>query len=1036
MRFSPTCLNLRALTSHPSGHPSRASSISFLGLGRMGSEMAFNLFSKRHALANSSTFVVCDAVPEAARAFVANFQNHFPGSQLSIVSTPEEAVLASQTIVTMLPSSPQVRSVYSGDSGVLSALQALPRAQAEETLCIDSTTLDIDVARQVSAHVVGTGAQMVDAPVSGGTETRCLRFCRYLNVLLLRGAWAGVTGAKVGSLAFLVGGTDTAFELAKPFIADMGRRAVHCGPAGSGLVAKICNNLMLGVQQVVTSEAMLLGQRLGVRADVLADVIGSATALHDKAPPSERDFEGGFATALMVKLLMGRKLWQDMGLAFKSANLVGTALPLGTAAKRIYEDVIESSPELARKDFSNASCIMSAEKPSAIIFGGLNTWSRRFALFLIPDGGEPLVSHLRIVDKFSVHPATTYLGADFPPLLENPNVQYKQANLTIPAIVKSMFDPPEGQAPYSYVFDLTGEVRHDRPDMVQIQQTVNIARLVGEEAARREVKAYVRVTQAFYETSEKGTHTEKESVKPSGIRGVWWHETLRVLANIENLNLVILRPGLVYGPHVEYGILTTTMTVASVYGYLQKPMKGLWPPGKNSMNTVHVEDVAGAAFALAEWMAKEGRKEADILAGEEIPSNDKGKIKEGTGLPETGKKLVAPLFNIVDNSNGTLYSIGAEICGLFGTTFGFHDFFTTTMAKITKLSESILEDINEEHVSGWVEMIMASDPPIPNTPLSAYMDESVLQKIVVAFNADKIKNIVGYTLKHPEFSQAELKDVVDRWKSEGSWPNTFKVPRLCELSHIQNQRRSPFHVYTASSTNVRADLNVDVAKLIPTFQIVFERVAFDMADTVTRLRTVQTRSYARESVDLKTLPMEGEQFNARKEGRWGDGIAKLAVQTFMGIPVVYTAYLMLSSNPSSLSWFAYHPPLQMLAVGLFTYGILTLQPTSQPKTKAVGLVRHQLFMLFTGLPVLGVGTWVIYYNKEINTRPHALIGYIAVGWAYVQVLVGCGSVWFGGAAFGGGMKAKSIWKYHRGRISIIPSVFICSPLGRRMVYVF
>ncbi|KAI5124323.1 hypothetical protein M0805_008930 [Coniferiporia weirii] len=297
--------------------------------------MAFNLFSKRHALAVNSSFVVCDAVPETARVFTSNLQHHFPGCRIRIVNTPEEAVLASQTIVTMLPSSPQVRSVYAGENGVLSALRALPKEDVQETLCIDSTTLDINVARQVSSEVIEAGAQMVDAPVSGG-----------------------VTGAKAGTLTFLVGGPETTFALAKPFLDCMGRRIVYCGPAGSGLVAKICNNLMLGVQQVVTAEAMLLGQRLGVKADVLADVIGSATgacwslsdnnpvpeAVPDKSPPSKRGFDGGFATALMLK---------DMGLALESASRVGSALPLGTAARNIYGEMMESDPELVRKDFSS-----------------------------------------------------------------------------------------------------------------------------------------------------------------------------------------------------------------------------------------------------------------------------------------------------------------------------------------------------------------------------------------------------------------------------------------------------------------------------------------------------------------------------------------------------------------------------------------------------------------------------------------------------------------------------------------------------------
>ncbi|TDL27255.1 hypothetical protein BD410DRAFT_761969 [Rickenella mellea] len=128
--------------------------------------------------------------------------------------------------------------------------------------------------------------------------------------------------------------------------------------------------------------------------------------------------------------------------------------------------------------------------------------------------------------------------------------------------------------------------------------------------------------------------------------------------------------------------------------------------------------------------------------------------------------------------------------------------------------------------------------------------------------------------------------------------------------------------------------------------------------------------------------------------------------------------MVLLNNPSSLSWFAFHPPLQSLAMALFTYGILTLQPTSQPKSKAAGLTRHQLYMLVTGLPVISVGTWAIYHTKNLNSRPHlvswhGLFGAISYLWMIGQIAIGAGSVWFGGAAFGGGMKAKSLWKYHR-----------------------
>ncbi|KAJ6547122.1 3-hydroxyisobutyrate dehydrogenase [Mycena capillaripes] len=310
----------------------RPKSTSFIGLGRMGSEMAYNLFSKQFAKKPDSRFVVCDALPESASSFCHSFTAAFPGSNIEIVATPEEATLASELIVTMLPSSAQVQTVYGG--GIIPTLRTLAADLAQKTVCIDSTTLDVDVAREVAKDVIATGACMVDAPVSGG-----------------------VTGAKAGTLAFLVGGTEASFQTVHPVLSLMGQRIVHCGPAGAGLGAKICNNLILGVQQIVVAEAMILGQKMGLDPAVLSSVIGSSTgncwsisvnnpvrsALPDKSPPCERDYEGGFATVLMEK---------DMGLASDIATKTGTALPLGDAARRVYGEMISGQPELGRKDFS------------------------------------------------------------------------------------------------------------------------------------------------------------------------------------------------------------------------------------------------------------------------------------------------------------------------------------------------------------------------------------------------------------------------------------------------------------------------------------------------------------------------------------------------------------------------------------------------------------------------------------------------------------------------------------------------------------
>ncbi|KAF8123778.1 hypothetical protein EV363DRAFT_1587130 [Boletus edulis] len=411
----------------------------------------------------------------------------------------------------------------------------------------------------------------------------------------------------------------------------------------------------------------------------------------------------------------------------------------------------------------------NGDKPSAIIFGGINTFSRALAALLVPPEGDRLVSHLRIVDKFSVSPPTTYLGSQFPKVLSQSDVEYRQANLTVPSAVASAFEPPPGKPPFSYVFDLTGEVNHDRGEVIAIKLTFTVARIIALEAAKRNVAAYVRLQQPVYESSDKGTHDEKEDVKPVRPLDVWWHETLRMLASIQGLNLVILRSGFVYGPYVEYGLYSLVITVASVYGYMKKPMKTIWGPGKEPVHTVHVEDVAGAMWSCAVWINKQGREQAIALAGEKIPfHNDKSKAKEVDGMISPDEQSIAPLFNLVDDSETTLAKGGSMITEYFGTTFEFYSNFETTMAKL-KLDD-LVEEINEHHVGTWTEMLQRSNPPITHTPLNAYMDKYALSKHKLAYNNEKIKSIVGYELKRPSFDRETLREVVEKWKEEGTWP--------------------------------------------------------------------------------------------------------------------------------------------------------------------------------------------------------------------------------------------------------------------------
>ncbi|KAF8606441.1 3-hydroxyisobutyrate dehydrogenase [Ceratobasidium sp. AG-I] len=334
----PTLRVLNALRA--SHHPPRT--LGFIGLGQMGLNMADNLFTRTATVyvesstaetSNPPVFLVCDVNRVTADTFARDVATRFPGVLVQVAESPADMAQRAETIITMLPSSPQVKDVYLGDKGILQGINE--RGQNKEAICIDSTTLDVDVAKDVAAKLEATGTSMVDAPVSGG-----------------------VVGARAATLSFMVGGSDAAYKRAHPFLSYMGRNIVHCGPSGSGLTAKICNNLVLGIQQVAVAEAMLLGTRLGLAPAMLAGVLNTSTgrcwssevnnpvagALPGKSPPCERDYHGGFASKLMQK---------DMALAQHAASTVKSPLPLGDAAEAIYAKMnADGDRKFADKDFS------------------------------------------------------------------------------------------------------------------------------------------------------------------------------------------------------------------------------------------------------------------------------------------------------------------------------------------------------------------------------------------------------------------------------------------------------------------------------------------------------------------------------------------------------------------------------------------------------------------------------------------------------------------------------------------------------------
>jgi len=283
--------------------------IAFIGLGHMGAPMARNLQRAGHEL------VVFDIEREAMRRFAA--------AGTGSATSPGEAASRAEIVITMLPSSPHVRAVYTGEGGVLSGVQ-------RDVPLVDSSTIDPHTAREVALTARQQGNPMSDAPVSGG-----------------------VGGAEGATLTFMVGASRQLFEVVKPVLSQMGKNIVHCGESGTGQIAKICNNLVLAISMIGVAEAMSLGAELGIDPKLLAGILNTSSGrcwssdTYNPYPgvmenvPAARGYTGGFAADLMLK---------DLGLAIDAAGQAQQKIVLGEAAQQLYRTM--SAQGEGGKDFS------------------------------------------------------------------------------------------------------------------------------------------------------------------------------------------------------------------------------------------------------------------------------------------------------------------------------------------------------------------------------------------------------------------------------------------------------------------------------------------------------------------------------------------------------------------------------------------------------------------------------------------------------------------------------------------------------------
>lgn len=269
--------------------------IAFIGLGNMGSGMCANLVKVGHDV---RAYDLSQAAIKQAE------ENGAKGA-----TTLAEAVSEAEVVITMLPAGKHVLSVYFGADGVTKSVP-------EGTLFIDCSTIAVEDARQAASYAADANFAMIDAPVSGGTAA-----------------------AEAGTLTFMVGGAESAFERAKPFLEVMGKNVVYAGGAGNGQVAKIANNMLLGISMIGTCEAFHLAEKLGLDAQTFFDISSKASGQNWSmtsycpapgpvpAAPSNNDYKPGFAVDMMLK---------DLRLAAGAAATVKTKTPLGQISLDMY----------------------------------------------------------------------------------------------------------------------------------------------------------------------------------------------------------------------------------------------------------------------------------------------------------------------------------------------------------------------------------------------------------------------------------------------------------------------------------------------------------------------------------------------------------------------------------------------------------------------------------------------------------------------------------------------------------------------------
>ncbi|XP_064595952.1 dTDP-glucose 4,6-dehydratase-like [Liolophura sinensis] len=364
----------------------------------------------------------------------------------------------------------------------------------------------------------------------------------------------------------------------------------------------------------------------------------------------------------------------------------------------------------------------SGARDSVLILGGTGFIGRNLVHYLI---SNELAGRIRVADK--VPPQMAWLNPTHKEAFANPKVQFKHSNLINPVSVENAFTDPEGE--FDYVINLAAETKYGQTDAVYRDGIMRLSLNCAREAAKRKVKRYLEVSSGQMNSSEKPIR-EDSKCNPWTQMAKHKHSVERELSEMADLNYVIARPAIVYGPGDRQG-LTPRLVIGAVYKYTKEVMKMLWTKDLK-MNTVHVEDVCRALWHLCHH-------------------GNRGEI-----------------YNIVDDSGSTQGLVNELVSQIYNIN---HDYVGSAISSIAKLNmSSVVEDINDKHMEPWADACQRDG--ILNTPLNPFIDQELLYNKHLCLDGQKLKD-TGFVYRRPEVEINSLREVLDDFLKMGIFPSSL-----------------------------------------------------------------------------------------------------------------------------------------------------------------------------------------------------------------------------------------------------------------------